>query len=159
MSAASTDASRTQQQAMSQSTRAALEYSRMLRSLDAEYLTVFKNDMQVMVDQKQLSLRQALGFDIQYTEQLHEQEAERLQAILTDDNQTDESRRKVLAALSELDARYAAQSSDDYRRAADEARAQADRLARSYEAAFDRVGSSAQRTFNEILTRQTTWAK
>ena len=32
-------------------------------------------------------------------------------------------------------------------------------MQRSYEVAFDRLGSSAQRTFNEILTHQTTWAK
>jgi hypothetical protein len=42
---------------------------------------------------------------------------------------------------------------------ADAARSQADRVAQSYQEAFSRVGDSVQRTFNEILTGQTTWAK
>jgi len=61
--------------------------------------------------------------------------------------------------MQELDARYAAQASNEYRQLADAAHSQADAVARSYEQAFDRAGGSVQRTFNEILTGQTTWAK
>jgi hypothetical protein len=159
MGTASVDAARLQQQALGQTTRDALDAARVMRQIDSDYLAAFKNSMQVMVDQKQLTLRQALGFDIEYTAQLHDQEAQRLAAVFDSDQATGEERRRALTQLTELDARYAAQSSADFRRAADEARAQAERVARSYEEAFDRVGSSVQRTFNEILTRQTTWAK
>src|SRR5579864_5676941 len=159
MGAASLDAAQMQQQALGQTTRAALDTARALRQMDGESVAVFKNAMQVMVDQKQLTLQQALGFDIEYTAQLHDQEVLRLDAVLDSDQATAEDRRRVMGQLAELDARYAAQSSAEFRRAADEARAQADRVARSHEEAFDRIAGSVQRTFNEVLTRQTTWAK
>jgi hypothetical protein len=58
-----------------------------------------------------------------------------------------------------LESRYIAQTSADYARMADAAKTQADRVAQSYDAAFSRVGDSVQRSFNEILTGQTSWAR
>ena len=159
MGTASADAAALQRQAMEQTTREALDAARRTRQIDADYLAAFKTTMQVMVDRKQLTLQQALGYDIDYTAQLHDQEALRLAAVLGSDQATGEDRRRVLAELIELDARYAVQSAADFRRAAEAARAEADRVARSYEEAFDRLGSSVSRTFNEIFTRQITWTQ
>src|SRR6185312_352883 len=54
---------------------------------------------------------------------------------------------------------YTATVSEDQRRIADDARRQAEAVQRSYEAAFDRLGSSGRRTFNEMLTGQIGWAQ
>lgn len=129
-----------------------------VRQANAAYVEAFKNGMQVLVDSKQLSLRQALGYDIDYSAQVFDQEHQRLAAIVENDQAAVDARKAALAAMQELDTRYLAQSSADYRRLADATRSQADQIARSYEQAFDRVGGSVERSFNQILTGQTTWA-
>jgi hypothetical protein len=159
LGSASADAAQRQQDAIEQTTRVALTNARQMQQIDSNYVDAFKNAMQIMVDQKQLTLQQALGYDIQYTAQVGDQERQRLEAIYTSDEAALKDRLQAYDMMTELDARYAAQASDDYRRAADAAQTQANRAAQAYEQAFDRVGSSVQRTFNEILTRQTTWAK
>src|ERR1700733_14992522 len=115
--------------------------------------------MQMLVDSKQMSLQQALAADTDYSAQVFAQERERLQAIEQNDQEALKDRMSALAMMQELDARYAAQASGEYRQMADAARSQSDQVARSYEQAFDRVGGTVQRTFNEILTGQTTWTK
>jgi hypothetical protein len=122
-------------------------------------LRVFRDQMQMLVDMKQMTTQQALGFDIEYTARLRDQEAQRLQAVMASDATTIEEKTKALDNLAQLDTQYTAAVTDDQRRIADQAKTQAQAVQRSYEAAFDRLGSSAQRTFNEILTGQTTWAK
>jgi hypothetical protein len=122
-------------------------------------LRVFRDQMQMLVDMKQMTTQQALGFDIEYTARLRDQEAQRLQAVMASDATTIEEKTKALDNLAQLDTQYTAAVTDDQRRIADQAKTQAQAVQRSYEAAFDRLGGSAQRTFNEILTGQTTWAK
>lgn len=156
---ASADAAQAQQKSMQDMLSQALAATRAMQQLDASYTEAFTNGTQILVDSKQLSLQQALGYDIDYTAQVFEQEQERLEAIRESDQASVDDRLKAMAMMSEAEARYTAQASEGYRRLADAARSQADQVARSYEAAFDRVAGSVQRTFNEILTRQTTWAK
>jgi hypothetical protein len=156
---ASLDAAEAQQTAIEQALARALTTSRAMLQIDAAYVEAFKNGAQMMVDSKELSLRQALGFDIEYTAQVFEEEQRRFAAIAENDQASVGQREAALAEMQALDARYVAQSSGDFRRLADATRSQADQIARSYEQAFDRVGGSVQRTFNEIMTRQTTWAK
>jgi hypothetical protein len=122
-------------------------------------LRVFRDQMQMLVDMKEMTTQQALGFDIQYTAQLRDQEAQRLQAVMSSDATMVEEKTKALDDLAQLDMQYTATVTDDQRRIADQAKTQAQAVQRSYQAAFERVGSSVQRTFNDILTRQTTWAK
>ena len=159
MAAASVDAARQQQDALAENTRAALQNARAMQEIDSQYVDAFKNSMQALVAEKQLTLQQALGFDMQYTGEVTDQERQRLEAVLASDAASVKDRMQAYQDMGELDARYADQASGEYRRAADQAQSQADRVARAYDQAFDRVGSSLQRTFNEILTRQTTWAK
>ncbi len=156
---ASAQASQAQQDMVEGMAHQALQATRSMQQMDASYVEAFKNGMQVMVDSKQLSLQQALGFDIDYFSQVFEQEQDRLAAIRDSDQAAVADRKAAAAMMQEADARYVAQSSAEYRRLADTARSQADRVAQSYEQAFNRVGDSVQHTFNEILTRQTTWAK
>jgi hypothetical protein len=122
-------------------------------------LRVFRDQMQMLVDMKETTTQQALGFDIEYTAQLRDQEAQRLQAVVSSDATMVEEKTKALDDLAQLDAQYTAALTDDQRRIADAAKSQAQAVQRSYEAAFDRVSASVQRTFNDILTGQTTWAK
>lgn len=157
--ATSIEAAQIQSDAFGDSVQRMLRNAQRLQQLDASYVAAFKNNIQVLVDQKQITLQQALGFDIDYSAQVFTQERERLQAILDNDKATINDRLNTLTAMAQLDARYAAQSSQEYRRLADVAHTQAEQVARSCEQAFDRAGSSLQHTFNEILTGQTTWAK
>jgi hypothetical protein len=159
LKAASVEAADAQRSAMEAATASALKAARAMQQADASYVEAFKNNMQILVDQRQITLQQALGFDIDYTARLHDQESERLAAILANDQLELTDRLKTTEMMLQADARYAAQASEGYRRLADQARAQADRVAQAYEQAFDRLGGSVQRTFNEILTRQTSWAK
>jgi hypothetical protein len=130
-----------------------------LNEFSSSSLRVFRDQMQILVDLKQVTTRQALGFDMEYTAQLRDQEAQRLQAVISSDSNLLDDKMAALTNLSELDAQYTASVTADQRRLADEARTQAQAVQRSYEAAFDRLGSSVQRTFNDIVTHQTTWAK
>jgi hypothetical protein len=137
----------------------ALQASQSMQRADADYIAAFRNNMQVMVETKQLSLQQALGFDIDYSAQVFGQEQARLEAIRESDEASVEDRQAAAAMMQEAEARSIAQTSNQYRQLADAARSSADKVAQSYEQAFDHVGSTVQRTFNEILVGQTTWAK
>jgi hypothetical protein len=144
---------------LDQLTHAALQATQTMRQADAAYLAAFKNEMQVLVDSKQLSLQQALGFDIDYTAQLFAQEQARLQAIRDSDRASIADRLSAAALMRQVDERYMVQTSAEYRQLADASRSQADRVAASYERAFDRAGGAVQRSLNAMLTGQTSWAK
>jgi hypothetical protein len=135
------------------------ELTPALNEFSSSSLRVFRDQMQVLVDMKQVTTQQALGFDMEYTAQLRDQEAQRLQAVISSDSNMLEEKMSALTNLAGLDAEYTGAVTADQRRLADEARTQAQAVQRSYEAAFDRLGGSVQRTFNDIVTHQTTWAK
>jgi hypothetical protein len=130
-----------------------------MSAFSSSSLRVFRDQMQILVDMKEMTTQQALGFDIQYTARLRDQEAQRLQAVIDSSATSIQEKTKALDDLAQLDMQYTAAVTDDQRRIADQAKTQAQAVQRAYEAAFDRLGSSVQRTFNDILTRQTTWAK
>lgn len=159
LGAASVQAAQAQQGAVQLMVQQALQATRAMQQADASYVAAFKNNMQVMVDSKQLTLQQALGFDIQYSTKVFEQEQERLAAIRDSDDASVADRRRATEMMQEADARYAERASEQYRQLADNARREADRVTQSYQAAFTRIGDTVQHTFNDILTRQTTWAK
>ena len=156
---ASVEAAQAQQGAVQLMMQQALQATRAMQQADASYVAAFKNSMQTMVDSKQLSLQQALGFDTDYSSQVFEQEQQRLEAIRDSDDASVADRERATEMMQEADARYVEQASSAYRQLSDNARQQADRVAQSYQSAFTRVGDMVQHTFNDILTRQTTWAK
>ncbi|HVH79328.1 MAG TPA: hypothetical protein VM782_08055, partial [Stellaceae bacterium] len=153
------DAINTLQDRLTGLSRQVRESLQAMRSADAAYVAAFKTNMQIMVDAKQLSLQQALGFDIDYTAKVFEQEQARLAAIRDSDRTALGERLATTEAMRAAEERYVTQISGEYRKLADAARSEADRIARSYEQAFDRIGGTVQRSFNQILTGQTTWAK
>ncbi|HYM73590.1 MAG TPA: hypothetical protein VET89_11455 [Stellaceae bacterium] len=156
---ASVGAADAHEQEMSRMITETLAATRAVQQIDAAYVEAYKNNMRVLVDQKRITLQQALSLDADYSSEIFGQERQRLEAIIEGDRATIDQRLLAYAQLAQADARYAAQSTQEYRRIADQAHAQAEQVARSFEQAFDRVGGSLQHTFNDILTGQTTWAK
>ncbi|MBV9858759.1 MAG: hypothetical protein JO038_01435 [Alphaproteobacteria bacterium] len=137
----------------------AMSNAAALQQIDAANLAAFKNNMRSLVDEKQITTQQALGFDLAYSAQLNDGERRRLQSIIDADTTTVDERRRTTDQLVQLDAQYAAEAAEAQRRIADQAELQAQRVQRAYEQAFDRLGSSLQHSFNDILTGQLTWQK
>ena len=102
-----------------------------LSAFNSASLRVFRDQMQMLVDMKEMTTQQALGFDIAYTARLRDQEAQRLQAVLAGDARTVEEKTKALDALAQLDMQYTATVADDQRRIADQAKRQAEAVQRS----------------------------
>ena len=75
-------------------------------SLDRNYLNAFERSMKLLVAQKQITLKQALGFDIEYTAQVEAQEKQRLQAFLSDDRLSAAEKKSYYDKLLALEADY-----------------------------------------------------
>ena len=104
-------------------------------------LAQFRAQLQQLVAQHAVSLRQALGFDIEYTAQRSEEERARLEAALASDQATVADKARSFGQLLDLSARYSAQTAQDQRRIAEAARHEADRLAAPFRQAFDEIGA------------------
>jgi hypothetical protein len=104
-------------------------------------LAAFKAEMQQMVAARALSLRQALGFDIEYTARHSAEERARLEDILASDAATLAEKAQGYRQLIELSQRYSAELTRDQSRVADAARREADRIALPYRQAFDEIGA------------------
>jgi len=98
-------------------------------------------DMQRMVAERAISLRQALGFDIEYAGRRSDQERLHFDRVLASDAATLAEKSESYGALVELSGRYEAQLAQDQRRLAEAARREADRLAQPYRQAFDEIGA------------------
>ena len=59
---------------------------------------MFRDQMQMLVDLKEATTQQALGFDVQYTAQLRDQEARRLQATIDGDSTMLDEKMKALTS-------------------------------------------------------------
>src|SRR5712691_3245359 len=101
----------------------------------------FRVDMQRMVAEHAISLRQALGFDIEYTAQRSELERADLERVLVSDAATLAEKSASYGELVELSGRYSGQLAQDQRRLAQAARREADRMAQPYRQAFDEIGA------------------
>src|SRR5437763_3876564 len=106
----------------------------------ASALAAFKSQMQQMVAERALSLRQALGFDIEYTAQHNAEERARFEAVLADDAASRAEKAASYRQLIELSQRYSAELSRDQTRIAEAARKEADKIALPYQQAFDDIG-------------------
>lgn len=104
-------------------------------------LVAFRANLQRMVAEHAISLRQAIGYDIEYAAQRSAQERERLTEALSSDAATLADRSSSYAELVALSGRYAAQLAQDQRRIAEAARREADRIALPYRQAFDDIGA------------------
>jgi len=101
----------------------------------------FRVDMQRMVGERAISLRQALGFDIQYAAQRSELERANLEKTLVIDAASLTEKSLTYGRLVELSGRYSAQLAQDQARLAAAARNEADRFAQPYRQAFDEIGA------------------
>jgi hypothetical protein len=108
-------------------------------------LAQFRARMQELVSERAISLRDALGFDIEYTAQLDDEERARLEAVLTSDSATLAEKTRAFGQLADLSARYSAAVARDQQKLAEAAARDADRLARPFRQAFAEIGLGWQR--------------
>jgi hypothetical protein len=104
-------------------------------------LAVFKSEMQELVASRALSLRQALGFDIEYTARQSEEERARLEQVLANDAAGLADKTETFRRLVDLSNRSSVEIARDQARLAEAARHEADRLALPYRQAFDEIGA------------------
>lgn len=118
-----------------------VETGAMAQQSGAATLAAFRANLQRMVAEHAISLRQAVGFDIEYTAQRSAEERARLTTSLASDAASLGERAASYADLVALSDRYAAQLAHDQRRIAEAARHEADRIALPYRQAFDDIGA------------------
>jgi hypothetical protein len=104
-------------------------------------LAVFKAEMQELVASRAVSLRQALGFDIEYTARQSEEERARLEQVLANDAAGLADKTETFRRLVDLSSRSSVEIARDQARLAEAARHEADRLALPYRQAFDEIGA------------------
>src|SRR5262249_35465489 len=98
-------------------------------------------NMQAMVAAREISQRQAIGFDIEYTAQLAGEEQRRLETALDGDAETLVDKMQLYQELADLSLRYTARLADDQRKWAEAGRREADRFAQPFREAFDEIGT------------------
>jgi hypothetical protein len=118
-----------------------LETEAAIQHAGAAGLAVFKSEMQELVAAHALSLRQALGFDIEYTAGHSAEERARLEDVLAGDAATLAEKAQTYRELIELSTRYGSEIARDQARLAEAARREADRVAQPYRQAFDAIGA------------------
>ena len=118
-----------------------LETETAIRHAGAAGLAVFKSEMQELVAAHALSLRQALGFDIEYTAGRQAEERARLEDALAGDATTLAEKAQTYRELIELSTRYRSEIARDQARLAEASRREADRVAQPYRQAFDEIGA------------------
>ena len=104
-------------------------------------LAVFKAEMHELVASRALSLRQALGFDLEYTARQSEEERTRLEQVLANDAAGLADKTETFRRLVDLSSRSSVEIARDQARLAEAARHEADRLALPCRQAFDEIGA------------------
>jgi len=117
------------------------EASAAIQQSSSTAIARFKADMQSMVAERAISLRQALGFDADYTAQRADLEREDLRNILAGEALTLDRKSQTYEQLVALSQRYSAQLAADQARMAVVAAREADLMARPYRQAFDAIGA------------------
>jgi hypothetical protein len=120
--------------------QAFLEAGAAVQQSAAASAAAYRADLRRMVAEHQISLRQAIGFEIDYTAQRSAEERSRLTNALASDAAGIGDKASAYAELVGLSERYAAQVAQDQRRMAEAARREADRIALPYRQAFDEIG-------------------
>ena len=118
-----------------------LETEAAIQHAGAAGLAVFKSEMQELVAAHAQSLRQALGFDIEYTAEHNAEQRARLEDVLAGDAATLAEKAQTYRELIELSTRYGSEIARDQARLAEAARREADRVAQPYRQAFDAIGA------------------
>lgn len=129
-------------------TQAADEQQSRDRSLES----VFESNMKKMVAAKQITLKQAAGFELQYTAQLMGEEKKRLETIMADDRATADDKQRAYDRLLQLDADYARKSVETLKDAAD-------KVNKSWQEALKPIEDQFATFATDIITRTKSIAK
>lgn len=129
-----------------------------IRHAGAAGLAVFKSEMQAMVAAHALSLQQALGFEIEYTAQRHDEERARFEDTLASDAATIAEKAQAYRQLIELSSKYSGEVARDQARMAEAAQRDADRLALPYRQAFDAIGAGWKSAVTGLIAGTQSWA-
>ncbi len=112
-----------------------------IKQNSAAAAAAFKADMQSMVAERAISLRQALALDAEYNAQRSDLERYGREKLLAGEALSLGEKSKTYAELVAMSARYSEQLAQDQTRIAAAARREADRLAQPYRQAFDAIGA------------------
>jgi hypothetical protein len=118
-----------------------LEAGSAIQRSSAANVAAYRADLQRMVAERAISLREALGLEIDYSVRRGTEERTQLANTLANDAAGLGERASAYAELVGLSERYAAQVAQDQRRMAEAARWEADRIALPYRYAFDKIGA------------------
>jgi hypothetical protein len=120
--------------------QAFVEAGAAVQQSSAASATIYRADLRRMVAEHELSLRQAIGLEIDYTARHGDQEQARLANALASDTAGVAEKESAYAELVGLSERYTAEVAEDQRRMAEAGRREADRIALPYRHAFDEIG-------------------
>ena len=120
--------------------QAFLEAGAAVQRNSATSAAIYRADLGRMVAEHEISLRQAIGLEIDYSAQRSVEERARLTNALANDAAGLGDKASAYAELVGLSDRYAAEVAQDQRRIAEAASREADRIALPYRHAFDEIG-------------------
>ena len=120
--------------------QAFLEAGAAVQRSSAASAVAYRADLRRMVAEHEISLREAIGLEIDYTARRSSEERARLTNALASDSNGLAGKASAYAELVGLSERYAAEVAQDQRRMAEAARREADRIALPYRQAFDEIG-------------------
>src|SRR5262249_19382337 len=104
-------------------------------------LAAFREEMRALVAEHAISLRQALGFDIEYAARRQDEERAQLEQIAASDQAGVAEKAHAFQQLLQLSERYTAELAQDQRRLAEASAREAARLALPFRLAFDEIGT------------------
>jgi hypothetical protein len=120
--------------------QAFLEAGSTVQRSSAASAATYRADLRRMVAEHEISLREAIGLEIDYTARRGDQEQARLTNALTSDTVSLGAKQSAYAELVGISERSAAEIAQDQQRMAEAARREADRIALPYRQAFDEIG-------------------
>lgn len=120
--------------------QAFFEASAAAQRSSATSAATYRADLRRMVAEREVSLREAIGLEIDYTTKRGTENRTQLANALASDAANLGDRASTYAELVGVSERYASAVAQDQRRMAETARHEADRMALPYRRAFDRIG-------------------
>jgi hypothetical protein len=120
--------------------QAFFEASAAAQRSSASSAATYRADLRRMVAEHEISLREAIGLEIDYTAQRSSEERARLTNALVSDAAGLGGKASAYAELVAISDRYAAEVAYGQQRMAEVARREADRMAFPYRRAFDGIG-------------------
>lgn len=131
--------------------QAFLEAGSAVQRSSAASATTYRADLRRMVAEHEISLREAIGLEIDYTARRSDEEQARLTSALTSDTASLAEKQSAYAELVGISERSAAKIAQDQQRMAEAASREADRIALPYRQAFDAIGNGWQHAVSGLV--------